>query len=60
MFDGTWTNKSKKQLEKEEIDEIMLFKLNKMEQKSKDEERDFLLEIEAENYGYYESKRNMH
>ena len=50
----------KKQLEKEEVDEIMLFKLNKMEQKSKDEERDFLLEIEAENYGYYESKRNMH
>ena len=54
VFDATWTNSSKKQREQEEFEDILMFKLKKIsEQKVEDEVKDFLLEMEAEDYGYY-------
>ena len=44
-------------MENEEIADIELFKLKKMIQKSNDEAEDFRLEMEAEEYGYYENKK---
>jgi hypothetical protein len=53
VFDATWTNSSKKQREKEEFEDIEMFELKKLKQKAEDEVKDFLLEMEAEDYGYY-------
>ena len=54
VFDATWTNSSKKQREQEEFEDILMFKLKISEQKAEDEVNDFLLEMEAEDYGYYQ------
>ena len=55
VFDATWTNSSKKQREKEEFEDILMFKLIKISnKKAEDEVKDFLLEMEAEDYGYYQ------
>ena len=55
VFDATWTNSSKKQREQEAFEDILRFKLKKIsEQKVEDEVKDFLLEMEAEDYGYYQ------
>ena len=51
VFDATWTNSSKKQREQEEFEDILMFKLKISEQKAEDEVNDFLLEMEAEDYG---------
>ena len=54
VFDATWTNSSKKQREQEEFEDILMFKLKISEQKAEDEVNDFHLEMEAEDYGYYQ------
>ena len=54
VFDATWTNSSKKQREQEEFEDILMFKLKISEQKAEDEVNDFLLEMEVEDYGYYQ------
>ena len=53
VFDATWTNSSKKQREQEEFEDIEMFERKKLKQKAEDEVNDFLLEMEAEDYGYY-------
>ena len=54
VFDATWTSSSKKQREQEEFEDILMFKLKISEQKAEDEVNDFLLEMEAEDYGDYQ------
>ena len=54
VFDATWTNSSKKQREQEEFEDILMFKLKISEQKAEDEVNDFILEMEVEDYGYYQ------
>ena len=57
IFDGTWTNKSKKIMEKEELEEMIAFKEHKIEQKAREEVEEYLLEMEAESYDYYEENK---